>query len=125
MLLHWCPGCDSPHGIIIENSEGRPIWKFDGNYNAPTFEPSVRCYTTETTDDNDRPLPKPIERTLCHYFIKAGSDPLLAQREPGRMFDPGKSYIDFCGDSPHALAGKIVELPDWPYAPGTYGGIDE
>lgn len=104
MLMHWCPGCESPHGIRIEG--GPPIWTFDGNYDAPTFSPSIRCFTTETTDDNDRPLPAPIERTLCHYFIRAGK-------------------IEFCGDSPHKLTGQTVDLPDWPYAPGTYGGIDE
>lgn len=106
MLMHWCPGCDGPHGIIIENAEGRPIWTFDGNYDRPTFTPSVRCFTTETTDDQDKPLPAPVERTLCHYFITAGR-------------------IIFCGDSPHALAGQTVDLPDWPYAPGAYGGIDK
>ncbi|CAN7375644.1 DUF6527 family protein [Bradyrhizobium sp. LjRoot220] len=104
MLMHWCPGCDDPHGIIIEG--GPPIWSFDGNYDAPTFSPSILCFTTETTDDDDKPLPAPVRRTLCHYFIKAGK-------------------IEFCGDSPHKLAGQIVDLPDWPYAPGTYGGIEE
>lgn len=76
----------------------------------------------ETEDDNEQPLPQPVRRTLCHYFIKTGAE--LTNRDPGRVFDPGKSYIDFCGDSPHALSGKVVELPDWPYAPGTYGGIE-
>jgi hypothetical protein len=47
-----------------------------------------------------------VQRTLCHYFIRAGK-------------------IEFCGDSPHNLAGQTVDLPDWPYAPNTYGGIEE
>jgi hypothetical protein len=111
MLMHWCPGCNEPHGIRIEAGadfpNGRPpLWTFDGNYASPTFSPSIRCFTTETTDDDDRPLPAPIQRTLCHYFIKAGK-------------------IEFCGDSPHKLAGQTVDLPDWPYAPGTFGGIHE
>ena len=105
-LLHWCPGCDNPHGILIENAQGHPIWTFDGNYDSPTFSPSIRCFTTETTDDDDKPLPAPVQRTLCHYFIKAGQ-------------------IEFCGDSPHKLAGQTVPLPDWPYSPGSYGGIEE
>ena len=102
-VVHWCPGCDQPHGIRIAGAP--PVWTFDFNWENPTFSPSIMCFTTETTDDNDRPLPHPVDRTLCHYFIKAGK-------------------IEFCGDSPHALAGKTVDLPDWPYAPGTYGGID-
>jgi hypothetical protein len=103
--LHWCPGCDEPHGIFTENKNG-PTWTFNGDFEKPTFGPSIRCFTTETTDDDDKPLPAPIQRTICHYFVKAGK-------------------IEFCGDSPHKLAGQTVDLPDWPYAPGAYGGIDE
>jgi len=44
--------------------------------------------------------------TTCHYFITDGK-------------------IEFCGDSPHKLAGQIVDLPDWPYSPGAYGGIED
>jgi hypothetical protein len=103
-LMHWCPGCDQPHGITIEG--GPPIWTFDGNYDAPTFSPSILCFVTHTTDDDDKPLPVPVRETLCHYFIKAG-------------------MIEFCGDSPHKLKGQTVPLPDWPYAPGGYGGIED
>ena len=104
MLMHWCPGCNEAHGIRIAG--GTPIWSFNGDYEKPTFSPSILCFTTETTDDDDKPLPTPIRRTLCHYFIRDGR-------------------IEFCGDSPHALAGQIVDLPDWPYINGAYGGIEE
>jgi hypothetical protein len=102
-LLHWCPGCDEPHGIRIEG-QGGPKWTFNGDYDKPTFAPSVRCFTNRSVD-GDR-LPEGQTRTLCHYFIRDGR-------------------IEFCGDSPHKLAGQTVDLPDWPYAPGSYGGIDE
>jgi hypothetical protein len=104
-LMHWCPGCDEPHGIRIEGPSG-PKWSFNGNYDRPTFAPSILCFTTETTDDDDKPLPAPVRRTLCHYHVRDGR-------------------IEFCGDSPHKLTGQTVDLPDWPYAPGTYGGLDE
>ena len=52
------------------------------------------------------------QRTLCHYFIGGP-----AGDKPG--------MIEFCPDSPHKLAGQTVALPPWPYAPGSYGGIDE
>lgn len=116
-LMHWCPGCEGPHGITIEG--GPPTWKFNGNYHKPSFEPSVRCFTNY--DDEGEPLPKGTDRTLCHYFIRTGAE--LAGR--GANLDPLKSYIDFCGDSPHALRGKIVDLPDWPYARGEFGGIED
>jgi hypothetical protein len=102
-LLHWCPACDDPHGIRIEGPDG-PKWSFDGNYEAPTFAPSVRCFTIY--DEAHSRLPDGQQRTLCHYFIRGGK-------------------IEFCGDSPHHLSGRTVDLPDWPYAAGTYGGIDE
>lgn len=105
MLMHWCPGCEQAHGIRIAGPSG-PKWTFDENYERPTFHPSILCFWTETTDDDDKPLPTPVRRTLCHYFINNGQ-------------------IQFCGDSPHKLAGQTVELPDWPYAPGTYGGIED
>lgn len=114
-LMHWCPGCADVHGITIEG--GPPQWSFNGDYDAPSFEPSVRVFVTHMTDD-DRRL---VQETLCHYYIKLGS--ALSGR--GANVHPNVSYIDFCGDSPHDLRGKIVELPDWPYAPGTYGGIEE
>jgi hypothetical protein len=91
---HWCPGCDQPHGIWIKNPGGAQ-WTFDGNMEAPTFAPSIRCFSTH--DENGDPLPNGAQRTLCHYFIKAGR-------------------IEFCGDSPHGLAGRIVPLPEWPWS---------
>lgn len=102
-IMHWCPGCDDVHGIRIEGPDG-PKWTFNGDYDRPTFGPSVRCFTHY--DDDHRKLPDGQTRTLCHYFIRDGR-------------------IEFCGDSPHNLAGQTVDLPDWPYAPRSYGGIDE
>jgi hypothetical protein len=118
-LMHWCPGCAEVHGITVEG--GPPTWAFNGDYEAPAFEPSVRIFITHTKDDDDRLLPAQVQETLCHYFIRTGAQ--LLNR--GANVDPAKSYIDFCGDSPHDLRGKIVELPDWPYDPETYGGIEE
>lgn len=95
MLMHWCPGCKQPHGIRVEGPG--PKWSFNGDYENPHFEPSIRCFTTKDG----------VQQTLCHYFIHNGK-------------------IDFCGDCPHEFNGKQgVEIPDWPYARGAYGGIEE
>lgn len=118
-LMHWCPGCNKVHGCKI-GGDGPTKWTFNGDYNVPSFSPSMLI---RTNHDGEKRSPDGQMRTVCHYFIKTGAE--LQNREPGRAFDPAKSYIDFCGDSPHALSGKVVELPDWPYAPGSYGGIDE
>lgn len=117
-LLHWCPGCKEPHGIRITG--GPPVWTFNGDYAAPSFQPSVLCFTGY--DDEGEPLPKGQRRTLCHYFIRRGSE---IPPERARGLDPTRSYIDFCGDSPHELSGKIVPLPPWPYERGAFGGIEE
>lgn len=106
-LMHWCPGCEEVHGIRVEStSNDVPMWHFDGNYEKPTFAPSILVFVDDDEDDNGNPLPAPRRVTLCHYFIRNG-------------------MIDFCGDSPHALSGQTVELPDWPYAKGQYGGIED
>ena len=105
-MMHWCPGCNETHGYMIASPDGGPLWQFNGDSDKPTFTPSMRLFVIHRTDDDDKPLPAPVEETLCHYFITDGK-------------------IQFCSDSPHHLSGQTVDLPDWPYAPGTYGGIDE
>ena len=44
------------------------------------------------------------DKSRCHSFVRAGK-------------------IEFLNDSTHALAGKTVDIPDWPYAEGEYGGV--
>ena len=99
-VMHWCPGCNEAHGIRVQGPA--PVWTFNGDMEKPTFAPSILCFTTYG-EDGDM-LRNGERRTLCHYFIKEG-------------------MIEFCGDSPHALAGKTVEIPDWPYASGEFGGV--
>lgn len=89
-IAHWCPGCESLHVIWTRNPPGKPTWSWNGDVNNPTCAPSVLCFTTG--DGGKR-------TTLCHYFLRAGK-------------------IEFCGDCPHALSGKTVDLPDLPTAAG-------
>lgn len=98
-VLHYCPGCDQAHAIWI--TEPNPItgakWTWDGNVDRPTFSPSIHCFTEyETIYGIECKLPDGQRKTLCHYFVKQGR-------------------IEYCGDSPHHLAGQTVDLPDWPY----------
>lgn len=84
--LHWCPGCDEPHGIPIPNdlNDRKVFWDFNGDVEKPTFNPSVKI----TTEKHGKPW-------CCHYFLHGG-------------------MLNFCGDSTHALAGKVVPLPEFP-----------
>lgn len=97
---HWCPGCESAHVIYTKNPGG-PTWTWDGNVDAPTCTPSVRCFTR--FDEDGKPLPDNGERTLCHYVLTAG-------------------VINYCGDCGyHGLSNQQVPLPDFS---DDYGGFD-
>lgn len=88
--------CPACEGIHqIAIAPGDPAWTFDGNADAPTFSPSIRVTTSMPGGDE-----------VCHHFVRAGR-------------------IEFCGDCTHEMRGQTVPLPEWPYAPGSYGGIEE
>jgi hypothetical protein len=107
----WCPGCKEMH--VVSPS----IWTFDGNYDAPTFSPSVLittghycpgqqpgapCWCTYETKHKAGvagfEMPAPVACTRCHSFVVAGQ-------------------IRFLGDSTHALAGQTVPLAAMPAEP--------
>lgn len=91
-IVHWCPGCKQPHAIWTQRESGA-TWTWDGNVERPTCTPSVLCFSVY--DKEGKPMPDGKQRTLCHYFLKAGT-------------------IEFCGDSAHEFAGQTVLLPDFP-----------
>lgn len=51
--LFWCPGCDEYHQVP---DDGR--WTFNGNYDMPTFTPSIVTHISEGK--------------VCHIFIRDG-----------------------------------------------------
>lgn len=88
-IAFYCPGCKEHHIINIEAPIGRPTWTFNGNWDAPTFSPSVRHFTTDPDTG--------VEETYCHYFIVDGR-------------------FNYCGDCNHDFNGRQgVEMPDYPY----------
>jgi len=100
---HWCPACEWLHIIHVQpkrwdgeqfvDTDG-PRWQFDGNFEAPTFRPSVRITYNGADADQVRDGRR-APAACCHYVIVGG-------------------VIDFCSDSTHALAGQKVPLPDLP-----------
>ena len=83
-VAHWCPACKEPH--VYQTGPGRPVrWAFDGNLDKSSFTPSMKITTSWKRRPDD----------VCHYFLTAG-------------------VLQFCGDSTHELAGKSIDLPDWP-----------
>lgn len=102
----YCPGCDSMH--VVRLTTDRDNWKFNGNGDTPTFQPSVlvrwghhvpgveKCYCGRqpTFLDPDEE-PTPAACGVCHSFVTDGR-------------------IQFLADCTHSLAGKTVDLPDFP-----------
>lgn len=86
-----CPGCKEWHQVRVEGIGG-PIWGFDGNYEKPTFMPSILVTWSEPSN-----IPEEFDDTskdkkhICHSFVKNGS-------------------ILFLNDCTHDLAGQTVEL---------------
>lgn len=98
LLSFWCPGCEELHTL-------NHIWTFNGNFDKPTFAPSVlvtnghycsqhklgdHCWCTFNERYPDNPTTFTCSR--CHSFVRDGN-------------------IEFLTDSTHKLAGQTVALP--------------
>ncbi len=99
-LGFWCPGCECMHVLT-------PGWTFNGNYDKPTFSPSVlvrsghygervmpegadrSCWCTYNAEHPDEPAS--YRCTICHSFVCDGN-------------------IQFLTDCTHALAGRTLAL---------------
>lgn len=98
----WCPGCQGIHAINIDTTDRPeyPAWDFNGDYDKPTFSPSIKIsrtthvppVTAENFDEWKRaPWPQKAVAVICHSHVANGA-------------------IEFCPDTTHALAGKTVPL---------------
>lgn len=75
---HWCPACNEMHPLPDS-------WKFNGNLESPTFNPSFK----HEGWINGKPI------GICHYVLTNGQ-------------------LNYQGDCTHAFAGKIIPLPVLP-----------
>ncbi|WP_244622606.1 DUF6527 family protein [Microvirga brassicacearum] len=90
--------------MVRVEGEVRPCWGFNGNYEKPTFTPSVlvtsghyvaghqaseECWCTYEKRFGKK---APFECSICHSFVTDGK-------------------IQFLDDCTHALAGQTVPLP--------------
>lgn len=93
IVIH-CPGCNGSHLLPVnwlpegesEESprvEGKPHWSFDGNFDQPTFHPSLLIRYTIAGEGEH----------VCHTMIQGGR-------------------IQYLGDCTHALKGQTVDLPE-------------
>ena len=101
-----CPGCGEWHWLgVQECNDGQAIWGFNGNFDKPTFTPSILattghylsgwrgpdCYCNWNERYPDDPIDWKCNR--CHSFVTDGR-------------------IQFLADCTHALAGHNIELPE-------------
>lgn len=80
-----CPGCDSIHSLP---TKGPRAWKFNGNIESPSFEPSILARRKMWVSKDE-----PAIELVCHSWVTDGR-------------------IQFFNDSTHALAGQTVEMKD-------------
>ena len=104
-LMFWCPGCDGAHMVTVKAEPGHPgpVWGYNENADAPTFTPSIlvnakRWHPPVTGDNLEEWKRKPWKQekvsSVCHSFVTDGK-------------------IQFLNDCTHALAGEVVDLPDF------------
>ena len=66
-LWFFCPGCQCSHCLNLDASRDGPRWTWDGNLEAPTVTPSVKCLAAG--------------EVICHLWIKAGRIEFLGDCE--------------------------------------------
>lgn len=85
----FCPACDRVHSFNVDleghghwDNPERPKWSFDGNWESPTFSPSMLA----NKDSFE------VEFPICHSFLENG-------------------VWRYLNDSTHRFAGQQVPLP--------------
>jgi hypothetical protein len=103
-IMIFCPGCKYTHVLNVNPDNGRPMWDFNGDYDKPTFSPSLLVRTGHhvpgqpKAEDCDACKECAAEGvptfcSICHSYIKDGN-------------------IQFLSDSTHELSGQTVPLGD-------------
>ncbi len=82
-VMIYCPGCKTYH--VFDDR-----WKFNGDYEKPTFSPSMLIKTNPK--DHPHHCSKAPSR-VCHSFVRNGK-------------------IEFLSDCSHEYAGQTIDLPE-------------
>jgi hypothetical protein len=100
-IIFQCPGCKGYHSLTIRvpgQQEVHPSWIFNGDFEKPTLQPSILSRRWRSGENNPP--------DVCHSFVTDGR-------------------IRFLPDCTHELKGQTVDVPEWPHAPRSFGGIEE
>lgn len=98
-IMFYCQGCACHHAVTDS-------WTFNGDYDNPTFSPSVLVRGTEITENGWKEYDEwsktkimppsgkfDTRSTVCHSFVTDGK-------------------IQYLSDCTHELAGQTVEIED-------------
>lgn len=85
-----CPECNW-HEFPKHRLSNGASWTFNGDYQKPTFSPSMNECINPTDSPDHRP---DVPTKRCHFIVTDG-------------------VINFCGDCTHAFAGKSMPLEHW------------
>lgn len=77
----FCPGCQGGHAYW---TTGPVAWKFNGDMEKPTFEPSLLIYGWKAPDGT-------MGQPRCHLYVRDGQ-------------------IQFLDDCEHGLKGQTVPM---------------
>jgi hypothetical protein len=77
--------CPGCDEVHLFYTTGTVVWAFDNNHESPTFTPSLLNTCPNHPDPKQR---------RCHLNLTTGK-------------------LQYHGDCSHALAGQLVDLPDW------------
>lgn len=98
-LGFWCPGCEEMHVVRVA---GSAPWGFNGDYDRPTFTPSVLVTSGHYVDGQSG------KDCWCTFEERTGrSSPFKCHRCHSFVTD---GLIRFLGDCSHSLANQTVEL---------------
>lgn len=102
-----CPGCKTTHTLNTDPSRPGPCWGFNGDFEKPTFTPSILersghyCWNdgkpaSECLYCNDPDFADDKHKLcyICHSFVRDG-------------------MIQFLSDCTHDMAGQTVPLEDF------------
>lgn len=115
-----CPGCgchclptaETPEDALPSN---KARWGFNGNFDRPTFTPSILARWYEMSEESERRLDAGEQAPLTGAMRPDGTP---ERRWPGRdmvchsFVTDGR--IQFLDDCTHALRGQTVDLPEIP-----------
>lgn len=124
----YCPGCNGYHRYTIARPNEGNLWAFNGDAVNPTFTPSLLEYWIEKKTDEELDRIYALENTIKATKVKATQERLrglikaIEAGAKGRQTTRCHLFVTngqiiYCGDCPHDLAGKTVDMlpvSQWP-----------